>query len=166
MDCGKLAVSACSRDGRGVSRTASSVVYPEDYPSEYCDCHVSTTLCSGGGVPNEWCQKFADVGVATISSRSYVRMTADEYNWAAKAVNCGLPSSYVSRGAIMVGGSVTTTTCEEHTAEAWAAWEIANATTETTPSGGETGGEAGGEAGGGTETPAPTVPPATEAPAA
>ena len=159
LDCGKLAVSACSRDGRGVSRVASSRVYPEDYPSAYCDCHVSSTLCSGGGVPNEWCQKFVEVGAATISSRSYVRMTADEYNWAAKAVNCGLPAGYVSRGAIMIGGSVTTTSCEEHTAEAWAAWEIANATTEATdPSGGEAGGE--------TEAPAPTAPPATEAPAA
>ena len=84
-------------------------------------------------------------------------MSADEYNWAAKAVNCGLPGSYVSRGAIMVGGAVTTETCTEHTAEAWAAWEAANATTETTvPSVGE--------AGGGAEIPA--EPTATTPPAA
>ena len=167
LDCGKLSTSACSRDGRGVSRIDSSYVYPEDAPTEYCDCHVSSTLCSGGGVPTEWCRKFAEVGAASISSRSYVRMTADEYNWAAKAVSCGLPGGYVNRGAIMVGGSVVTTPCTAHTAESWAEWEIANATTETTVPEGPGVGEAGGDVATPTEAPtqAPTAAP-TEAPAA
>ena len=165
LDCGKLSTSACGHDGRGVSRTASSVVYPEDVPSEYCDCHVSSTLCSGGGVPTDWCRKFAEVGAASISSRSYVRMTADEYNWASKAVSCGLPSSYVSRGAIMIGGSVTTTPCTAHTAESWAAWEAANATTEapTDPAPSDGGAEGGAPA---ATTPPATTPAPTEAPAA
>lgn len=159
LDCGKRSTSACSHDGRGVSRVDSAYVYPEDIPAEFCDCHVSSTLCSGGGVPTEWCQMFASVGQATIASRSYVRMTADHYNWAAKAVSCGLPGGYVNRGAIMVGGSVVTAPCAVHTAESWAAWEAANATTETTaPAAPEGGGEGG--------TAATTPPAPTEAPAA
>ena len=153
LDSGLRATSACSHDGRGVTRIATALVYPEDVPGDFCDRHVSSTLCSGGGVPTEWCEKFAEVGAATIDSSSYVRMTADEYNWAAKAVNCGLPGGYVNRGAIMVGGSVTTEECTEHTEETWKAWEEANATTEA-----PTDATTGGEGGVGGETPAPSTP--------
>ena len=168
LDSGLRATSACGRDGRGVSRIASAYVYPEDVPSGYCDRHVTTELCSGGGTPTDWCRKFAEVGEAEIKSSSYVRMTADEYNWAAQAVNCGLPGGYVNRGAIMIGGSVSSQACTAHTEETWKAWEAAMATSETqatTPSSAPS--EGGNAGGGGAETTAPTTAattPPTEAP--
>lgn len=164
LDCGARATSACGHDRRGISRVASAKVYPEDVPSAYCSCHSSSTVCSGGGVPTEWCRLFEAAGQATITSSSHVRMSADDYNWAAKAVSCGLPGAYVNRGAIAIGGGVVTTPCTAHTEETWKAWEEANATSETTPEStdpsGGTGGEGGTEGGTGGETPTQPAPPA------
>ena len=123
LDSGKKATSACSHDARGVSRIASAKVYKEDVPSKSCDKHVSATLCSGGGEPTEWCEKFAAVDPSVvISQKSYVRMTSEEYNWAAKAVGKGLNGAYVSKDAILIGSSISSKPCEVHTQETWEAY--------------------------------------------
>ena len=144
LDSGKLATSACRADARGVSRIATSVVYAEDYPTKYCTDHVSVKLCSSGGTPTEWCEKFAAVkSSVTIKTRSYVKMTKDEYNHAAKAVGKGLSGAYVKKSAILIGGSASNEKCKEHTKETWEAY-LANQATEA-PNPGE-------------ETTAPTTP--------
>ena len=144
LDSGLKATSACRADARGVSRIATAKVYKEDVPTKSCDKHVSATLCSGGGKPTEWCKKFAAVDSSVkISTRSYVRMTSAEYNHAAKAVGKGLSGAYVKKSAILIGGSVSSGNCTEHTQKTWEAYEKAHATTKppvaTEPSGGDAG---------------------------
>ena len=153
LDSGKRATSACGRDGRGISRVASAKVYPEDVPSGYCGKHVSVTLCSGGGVPTEWCEKFAQVDpTVEIKTKSLLRMTSAEYNEAAKAVGKGLSGAYISKSGLLLG-SLPDDPCEVHTKAAWEAY-LASQTTappETTaPEGGT--------------TPVVTNPPATSNP--
>jgi len=157
LDSGKRATSACGKDARGIGRIASARCYPEDVPSGYCNKHVTATLCSGGGVPTEWCKKFAEVDKSVkIRERSYISYTSAEYNAAAKAVGRGLSSAYISKKGM--ASNITKKPCPVHTQEAWETW-LASQTTappETTP------GDGGGGGGGG-ETPAPAP---TDAPAA
>jgi len=150
LDSGKRATAACSKDARGISRVASAKVYPEDAPSGSCNKHVTVTLCSGGGTPTEWCEKFAEVDSSVkISKSSYVRLTSEEYNAAAKAVGSGLSKAYISKKGIATGGDAAE--CKVHTKEAWETY-LASQTTappETTAPAG------------GTDTPpATTAPPA------
>lgn len=155
LDSGKKATSACNKDARGISRTASALVYPEDVPSGSCDMHVTATMCSGGGTPTEWCEKFAEVDPeVTIGDSSYLKMSKEEYNEIAMATKYGLNSSYLPK-------SITSSTdeasqCKVHTE---AAWEAYMATMPTEPPE-----EDGGNTGGGTE--APPAGPVTPAPAA
>ena len=139
LDSGKRATSACGKDARGISRIASAKVYSGDVPSGYCNKHVSVTLCSGGGVPTEWCEKFAKVDSSVkIKTKSYVSLTSAEYNAAAKAVGKGLSSAYIKKSGLL-SGKDTKTECEVHTKEAWEAYLAAQTTAppETTaPSGG------------------------------
>ena len=119
LDSGKRATSACGKDARGISRVASAMVYPEDVPSGYCSKHVSATMCSGGGVPTEWCHKFEAVdSTVKIKTMSYVRMTSAEYNEAAKAVGKGLSSAYINKSCILFG-ALPDDPCPVHTKEAW-----------------------------------------------
>jgi len=130
LDSGLRATSACKADARGVSRIATAKVYKDDVPTKSCNLHVSSKMCSGGGEPTEWCKKFAAVDPSVkISTRSYVRMTSKEYNWAAKAVGKGLSSAYVSKSAILIGGSVSSKPCTKHTEETWKAYLASQATT-------------------------------------
>jgi penicillin-binding protein 1A len=117
LDSGLRATSACSKDARGISRVASAKCYPEDVPSGSCNKHVSVSLCSGGGKPTEWCEKFAAVDpTVKISKSSYVRYTKEEYNAAAKAVGKGLSKAYISKVSVKSG---TDKDCEVHTKKAW-----------------------------------------------
>ena len=140
LDSGKRATSACGKDARGMSRVASAKVYPEDVVSGYCNKHVSVTLCSGGGVPTEWCEKFAKVDpTVKIETKSLLRMTSAEYNEAAKAVGKGLSSAYISKNGLLLGGGVPDDPCEVHTKEAWETYlaSLTTAPPETTaPEGG------------------------------
>ena len=79
LDSGKLATAACSQDCRGISRTAKALVYPEDFPTEYCDKHVTVEYCaSGDGVANVYCKHFADVGKAKLKESVLLKLTQSE----------------------------------------------------------------------------------------
>ena len=98
MDCGKVATNACKADIRSgeVSRTYTALVYPEDVPEEECDCHVMVDYCTtGGGVANEYCKKFAQVGAATIKQRALVKMTQEMVEALAAAGENGLKTVYL-----------------------------------------------------------------------
>ena len=60
IDCGKLATELCELDPRNMisnfSRVESVLLYPEDVPTESCDCHVEVRYCDEGyAVANERC---------------------------------------------------------------------------------------------------------------
>ena len=88
LDSGLKATDACRADIRhsmsGLSsgfqnRVQQAMVYREDRPTETCDKHVLVSYCTSG-VANEYCQKFADAGVITLSERSLVKLTQEEIN--------------------------------------------------------------------------------------
>ena len=159
LDSGLRATSACSADSRGIGRVASALVYPEDIPEGFCDKHVQVTLCSGGGIPTEWCRKFAADGRTGvyITSGSYVNLTSDEYNRAAAAVGNGLSAVYLTRGS-----SATGSYCSVHTEKSWTEYQASltkntsKATTPTKPGSAVTPGA--------TTPTTTTAPPATEPP--
>ena len=45
IDCGKLASSVCEMDVRG-SRVKTFTLIRDDIPKEYCDCHMTVTVCT------------------------------------------------------------------------------------------------------------------------
>ena len=89
-DCGKLATSACSMDVRthehGLSRVESVMVYPEDVPTQTCDCHVVVDYCLT-------CKAVANSGCSNVAKRSLVKMTWSKVEAIMKASNVGLWSS-------------------------------------------------------------------------
>ncbi len=100
LDCGKLATDACSMDVRtydsGVSRTATAYVYPEDMPTEECDCHVIVDFCTScNAVANDYCKLLAEAGQTTLVKRSLVKLTQTEVNAIAAAGEVGLSSAYL-----------------------------------------------------------------------
>ena len=122
LDSGKIATEACKKDAREIERVATVRVYSEDRPSGKCDRHVTVELCSGGGLATEWCEKFAEIDdTIEIEESSYVRMTKEEYNAAAKAVGRGLDKDFLNKDYIVVGNDdeEEIKECEEHTEEAW-----------------------------------------------
>ncbi len=144
LDSGKLATDACRADVRGVARTATAVVYSEDYPSEYCDKHVMVDICSSGGVANEYCHLFAERetqpedDVVTVSEKSLVQMTRDELDVIRRASGCGLSGTFLGdewvyqvdangNDAVFQGifkdlnqrEDAPYVVCTEHTKEAW-----------------------------------------------
>ena len=95
LDSGKLATAACSNDCRGISRTTKVMVYPEDYPTEYCDKHVTVEYCaSGDGVASEYCKHFAEVGKATLKESVLVKLTQAEVEEIANASKSKLQNVY------------------------------------------------------------------------
>lgn len=120
LDSGKWATEACSKDGRGVSRVASALCYPEDAPSGSCNKHITVELCSGGGIPTEWCKHFAEVDeTVKIKEASYVHYTGSEYNTLASNVG----GEYINPDYVIVGDSdITEKKCPVHTQEAWEAY--------------------------------------------
>ena len=126
LDSGKRATEACGKDGRDLStRVASALVYPEDAVSGACTKHVTVELCSGGGKPTEWCEKFAEVDeTVKIEESSYLKLTKEEYNAAAKAIGRGLDKEYLNEDYILVGDDeeLEEKDCPVHTQEAWEAY--------------------------------------------
>lgn len=86
-DCGKLATSACSMDVRayeyGLSRVETVLVYPEDVPTQSCDCHVVVDFCTD-------CNAVANSGCTHVVKRSLVKVTQSKINEIKKASNVGL----------------------------------------------------------------------------
>ncbi len=90
LDCGKLATSACTKDVRtsqsGLSRVESVKVYPEDVPTETCDCHVLVDFCND-------CKAVANSGCTKVSQRALVKVTKSKVEEIIKASDVGLWSS-------------------------------------------------------------------------
>ncbi len=91
VDCGKQATEACYLDIRthvnSLSRVEQVMVYPEDVPSESCDCHVVIDYCAlGHGASHSGCPN-------TVR-RSVVKTTQSEVNEIVKARDVGLQSVY------------------------------------------------------------------------
>lgn len=148
LDSGKLATGACSADVRGTSRVAKAMVYPEDYPTQYCNKHITVDICSGGGVANDYCHLFAELqnqtaeNAVTISQKSLVKMTEKDLDAISKAAYYGLAkfmtgNSWVyqinenGQDAVFNGihDNLTQKTdapylvCSVHTKEAWEAYQ-------------------------------------------
>ena len=137
LDSGGLATSACKHDVRGVDRTQTVLVYPEDVPSESCTAHIQLYYClSGDAAANEYCKKFAKVGVIATEKKGFVQMTFQRIEEIRMASEHGLVDLYVSDKYIYqvdalgqpeafhgIFGDLTGTdpcvTCKLHTAESW-----------------------------------------------
>ncbi len=146
LDSGKLASDACTHDIRGNIRTETVLVYPEDVPEDYCDKHISLDYCTeGNAIANEYCQKFAEVGMLKLSERSLVKMTQSQINELEKAEEFGLQSKYLRddyiyqvdgsgnptafhgiHGDINTGSSDPCITCKVHTKEKWEQFKAEN----------------------------------------
>ncbi len=137
LESGGLVSDDCLSDIRGSARTATVLVYPEDVPDYYCDRHILLDYCTeGGAVANEYCKKFAYVGMLKLSERSLVTMTADQIEALKLASTEGLQGKYVSNDYIYqvdgqgkpvafhgiygdLSGSEPCVSCKLHTKAAW-----------------------------------------------
>lgn len=144
LDSGKLATDACKNDIRGNIRTASAMVYPEDIPEDYCDVHIALEYCTDGkGVANDYCKKFADVGMLKLSQTSLVKLTASQIEEIRKASGYGLTSTYKTDTYIYqvdgsgnpvgfkglngdLSGEEPCITCTKHTKAAWEQYKSEN----------------------------------------
>jgi uncharacterized protein YrzB (UPF0473 family) len=94
LDSGLRATDACKNDIRG-DRTETVKCYPEDRPKDSCTTHVELEICSGGGVATEYCKNFASVdSKVTLTTKSLVKMTDEEFNNLVKAKKFGLEDLY------------------------------------------------------------------------
>ena len=146
LDTGSAASSACGNDLRthlyDLGRTASAYAYTSDGPSGTCSRHVRVEYCSGGGVANTYCYKFAEVSNVSISTVSLLKMTPSEVQVIRDALNAGLKSAfgddryvyYVSEsgadldwhgfnGDANDGISAPYVVCPEHDQAAWEAYQ-------------------------------------------
>ena len=140
LDSGKFATAACSKDVRGISRTASAYCYSEDMPSGSCDKHVLVNWCStGNGVATEWCSKFGKEEGYTvkIEERSLVKMNSGEVGRIKSAAGVGLYPQYsLDYYVYLTDGNwhgfsgkanpdvnEPYVVCPVHTAEAWKKYE-------------------------------------------
>ena len=124
------------------SRTASAYAYKEDAPSGTCNRHVVVQYCSGGGVANTYCYKFASETSVSIDSRALLKMTPSEVRVVQDALSAGLKGAfgddryvyYISEGGSDLdwhgfggganrGVSAPYIVCPEHSAASWAEYE-------------------------------------------
>ena len=139
LDSGKLATPACSLDIRDSNRLQNAYVYPEDMPTEFCDCHIALDYCTqGGGIANEYCHKFESVGALLLKETALVKRTQAEVEELFDAIESGLKDMYLrndyiylvnSRGEDVpfygISGDLTNTagtpyiSCTYHTKEMW-----------------------------------------------
>jgi penicillin-binding protein 1A len=139
LDSGKLATDACMSDIRGTARTEEVLVYEEDVPMGYCDKHFSMDYCTeGDAVANEYCHKFATVGMLKLEQRALVKMTQAMIDELALAEEFNLLSVYLQdnyiyqvddaglsvpfhgiHGDINLEGTDSCLTCTVHTQESW-----------------------------------------------
>ena len=149
LDSGKIATSACKSDPRG-GRTATAMCYPEDRPKGTCKDHVFVTYCTeGGGVANDYCQKFADVGQNKVGSRALCKLTPTQFNEIKKAMRYGLKAAHYSDGYVYLlnskggdgafhgftgalsGNSKPYKVCTQHNQQAWTQYLLGQLTPET-----------------------------------
>ena len=141
LESGELAGDACKSDVRGLERTREVLVYPEDAPTEYCSTHVMLKYCDEGkAAANEYCKKFADVGVIKLSKKGFVKMTFERIEQIRMASECGLRTKYVKDSYIYqvdeygnpeafkgIFGDLNETgacvTCKVHTADSWSKYQ-------------------------------------------
>lgn len=139
LDSGKLATDACFSDIRNTGRTETVLVYPEDVPEEVCDAHITMDYCTeGDAVANEYCQKFAEVGMLKLEERSLVKMTQAMIDELALAKKVNLEKIYLGNnyiyqvdesgnptafhgieGDLNVDGNDPCLKCTVHTQEKW-----------------------------------------------
>ena len=156
LDTGAAATSACGNDLRtylhDTARTASAYAYKEDAPEGTCNRHVMVEYCSGGGVANSYCYKFAGVQNVSIDSRALLKLTPSEVRVIEDALNNGLKSAYgddryvyyISEGGADLdwhgfngdansGISAPYVVCPEHNRDSWEAYLAEQAAKETEP---------------------------------
>ena len=105
LDSGKLATDACASDVRGDVRTRTVYVYPEDVPTESCDKHIMVQYCYDAegkpiGVANDYCKKFASVGMARLENKALVKMTKEEIEELLAAEEFKLQEKYLDNGYV------------------------------------------------------------------
>ena len=106
LDSGKLATPACSHDIRNSDRLQSAYVYPEDMPTQFCDAHISLDYCTtGGGVANEYCHKFENVGAIVLTQKSLVKRTQSQVEELFAAMDSGLKDMYLRNDYIYLTNS-------------------------------------------------------------
>lgn len=150
LDSGKLATDSCYQDIRtaeGLHRVEKVLIYPEDRPKEYCDKHISLDYClEGHGVANEYCKKFAEIGVLKLETKALLKLTQSQIAAMLKAK--GLDSRYLQdeyiylvgkngadaafhgiHGDINKGLSVPYQVCRVHTKQSWEDYTVPPATT-------------------------------------
>ena len=98
-------------------------------------------FCNGGGVANDYCYRFADVGEATISDMALVKLTSGEVSQIRTAGKYGLGSDYRDNryvyyisesggdmnwhgfdGNANSGVSAPYVVCSKHNSETWNAY--------------------------------------------
>lgn len=144
LESGKLVTDACTQDIRDYGRTESVWVYPEDIPEEYCDKHIMLEYCGDGkSVANEYCKKFAEVGMLELGQCGLVKMTQAEIDELKAAENHGLQAKYLNNKYVYLvndagepiafkgfNGDLTGTgpciTCKEHTKADWEKYKEEN----------------------------------------
>ena len=152
LDSGKLATDSCYRDIRtadGLNRVEKVWVYPQDKPSGYCDKHIRVDYCvEGHGVANEYCKKFAQVGVLKLETKSLLKTTQSQINALLRVKGKGLDANYLRddyiylvdknggadsfygiAGNINQGLQLPYQVCRVHTKQSWEDYEIPPATT-------------------------------------
>ena len=153
LDSGKLATDSCYQDIRtadGLHRVEKVLVYPEDRPKGYCDKHISLDYCpEGHGVANEYCKKFAEIGVLKLETKALLKLTQSQIGAMVKAK--GLADIYLRddyiylvnkngadaafhgiNGGINKGLSVPYQVCRAHTQQSWQDYNTPPATTAPT----------------------------------
>ena len=160
LDSGLKATDACRADVRhsmtGLSsgfqnRVQDAKVYREDKPKKECDVHVLVDYCTDG-VANEYCRKFAEAGVVTLSERSLVKLTQEEIDLILEAKKHKLLPEYLMDEYVYLvkkNGSDDSwkgfnnninknvdapyKVCTVHTAQTWQEYLNAQTPPETTP---------------------------------
>ncbi len=142
LDSGKLATDACVCDVRGDVRTKTVLIYEEDMPTETCDKHVALDYCvTGGGCANEYCKKFAAVGLTLMKEQALVKLTQAQIDELLAAEKYDLNKSYLDdkyvylvdefgnpipftgfKGEINLESTDNCVGCHVHTKEAWEAY--------------------------------------------
>ena len=93
MDCGKRSTAACNLDARTqlyrISRVETVSVYPEDVPTEVCDCHIVVDFCTAT-------KTVAHSGCTSTFKAALVKKTKSEIKALADASKVGLWSSHSS----------------------------------------------------------------------
>lgn len=157
LESGKLATDACKADVRTVagdlSRIYKVLVYQDDIPKETCDQHVMISYCSGGGVANEYCAKFAAVDPSVVvSEQALVKLTTEKIYEIKKAYSHGLRDEYKTNNYVYAvdskGNDVVFkgfkddlvqsveapyVICPVHTAQSWLEYEQSHPVVPDTP---------------------------------